>query len=77
MYDPDHHRTIAQLIDRVGNKGECLRLGFLVKDDNETLRLSPTGMGYLIDIVAGDVNALPDAYAAGYKQALAQTETEV
>ncbi len=37
MYDPDHHRTIAQLIDHVGNKQECLRLGFLVNDDNETL----------------------------------------
>jgi len=35
------------------------------------------GLGYLIDIVAGDISALPDAYAAGYKQGLAQTETEV
>lgn len=77
MYDPDHHRTIAQLIDRVGSKQECLRLGFWVNDDNETLRLSPVGMGYLIDIVAADVNDLPDAYAAGYRQGFAQTETEV
>jgi len=74
MYDPDHHRTIAQLIDHVGNKEECLRLGFLVNDDNETLRLSPVGMGYLIDVVAADVNTLPEAYAAGYKQGHTQSE---
>ena len=74
MYDPGHHRTIAQLIDQIGNKQECLRLGFLVKDDNEILHLSPVGMGYLIDVVAGDVTALPDACAAGYRQGLAQTE---
>ena len=77
MYDEDHHKTIAQLIGRIGSQEECLRLGFLAKDDNATLHLSPAGMGYLIDIVAGDISALPDAYAAGYKQGLAQTETEV
>jgi len=68
MYDKDHHKTIAQLISRIGSQEECLRLGFLANDDNATLHLSPAGMGYLIDVVAGDINALPDAYAAGYKQ---------
>lgn len=68
MYDEDHHKTIAQLIRHIGSQEECLRLGFLAKDDNATLHSSPTGMGYLIDVVAGDVTALPDAYAAGYKQ---------
>lgn len=77
MYDEDHHKTIAQLIRRIGSQEECFRLGFLAKDDNATMHLSPVGMGYLIDIVAGDVNALPDAYAAGYKQGRAQTKTEV
>ncbi len=77
MYDEDHHKTIAQLIRRIGSQEECFRLGFLAKDDNATMHLSPVGMGYLIDIVAGDVNALPDAYAAGYKQDRAQTKTEV
>ena len=74
MYDEDHHNTIAQLIRRIGSQEECLRLGFLAKDDNATLHLSPAEMGYLIDIVAGDVNTLPDAYAAGYKQGYTQTE---
>ncbi len=31
-------------------------------------------MGYLIDVVAAGVNALPDAYAAGYKQGHTQAE---
>ena len=74
MYDEDHHRTIAQLITRIGSQEECLRLGFLAKDDNATLHLSPAGMGYLIDVVASDVTALADAYAAGYKQGHMQAE---
>lgn len=74
MYDEDHHRTIAQLINRIGSQEECLRLGFLATDDNATLHLSPVGMGYLIDVVASDITALPDAYAAGYKQGQTQTK---
>jgi hypothetical protein len=74
MYDEDHHKTIAQLISRIGSQEECLRLGFLAKDDNATLRLSPVGMGYLIDVVASDISALPDAYAAGYKQGHSQAK---
>lgn len=68
MYDEDHHKTIAQLIGRIGSQDECLRLGFLINDDNATLHLSPAGMGYLINVVASEIKALPDAYAAGYKQ---------
>lgn len=68
MYDEDHHKTITQLISRIGSQEECLRLGFLAKDDNATLHLSPAGMGYLIDVVAADLTALPEAYAAGYIQ---------
>ena len=68
MYDEDHHKTIAQLIGRIGSQEECLRLDFLAKDDNATLHLSPAGMGYLIDVVASDITAFPDAYAAGYIQ---------
>lgn len=74
MYDKDHHKTIAQLIRLIGSQEECIRLGFLQKDDNATLHLSPAGMGYLIDVVASDLTALPDAYAAGYKQGHAQSE---
>jgi hypothetical protein len=74
MHDEDHHKTIAQLIGRIGSQEECFRLGFLAKDDNATLHLSPAGMGYLIDVVASDVSALPDAYAAGYKQGHTQAE---
>lgn len=77
MYDEDHHKTIAQLIALIGSKERCLSLGFLVKDDNATMYLSPAGLGYLLDVVASDVTALPDAYAAGYTQGLAQKETEV
>ena len=74
MYDEDHHKTIAQLISRIGSQEECLQLGFLAKDDNATLHLSPAGVGYLIDVVASDITTLPDAYAAGYKQGHTQAE---
>ena len=74
MYDPDHHKTIARLIECVGSQAECLRLGFLIRDDNATLYLSPAGNGYLIDVVASNITALPDAYAAGYEQGHAQSQ---
>jgi len=72
MYDENHHKTIVQPIRRIGSQEECFRLGFLAKDDNATLHLSPAGMGYLIDVVASDISALPDAYAAGCKQGQTQ-----
>lgn len=75
MYDEDHHNNGAT--DQTHRQSECYRLGFLAKDDDATMHLSPVGMGSLIDIVADDVNALPDVYAAGYKQGRAQTKTEV
>lgn len=74
MYDEDHHKTIAQLINHIGSQEKCIRLGFLAKDDNATLHLSPEGIGYLIDVVASDVTALPDAYAAGYIQGYTQAK---
>ena len=74
MHDPDHHKTIANLIHLVGGKDECLRLGFLGQDDNQTLILSPLGLGYLIDVVAGDVESLAESYALGFAQASSQTE---
>lgn len=45
MYGSDHHKTIEQLILRVGTKEECLRLGFLIGDDNATMHLSHAGLG--------------------------------
>ena len=71
--EPYHVRRRSPQDDRaidyaIGSKEKCLSLGFLVKDDNATMYLSSAGLGYLLDVVAGDVCALPDAYAAGYKQ---------
>ena len=62
------------MIRHIGSQEECLRLGFLSKDDNATLHLSPSGMGYLIDVVASEITALPDVYAAGYIQGQTQSE---
>lgn len=36
--------------------------------------LSPAGTGYLIDVVAGDISALLDSYAARYKHGHTQGE---
>ncbi len=69
MYDPDDHKTIESLIEKVGSKEECLRLGFIDKDDNETLYISTAGLGYLLHVVARDVNSLAEAYAAGFDAA--------
>jgi hypothetical protein len=68
MYDAEKHKTILGLIERVGSEKECLRLGFLGRDDNETLFLTSAGMGYLLDVVARDTKTFAEAYAAGYEQ---------
>ncbi len=67
MYESDHHKTIKKLLDLFGET-ECLRLDFLGKDDNATLYLSPPGTGYLIDVLAAELETLQEAYAAGYQQ---------
>lgn len=77
MLDHDTHKTISELIEKIGSQEECLRLGFLDKDDNETLFLTPIGLGYLLDVVATELNTLEDAYAAGFKQGQAVSGGEV
>jgi hypothetical protein len=73
MYDEDHHKIIAKLIKEIGSREKCLQLEFLGKDDNETLFLTAKGFGYLLDVVAGDLGTLAEAYEAGFEQgALAQ-----
>lgn len=72
MHDEDHHKTIRKLIQLIGGQEECLRLGFLIKDDNQTLSLTPIGVGYLIDVIAGDVSSLAESYALGYHQGSSQ-----
>jgi hypothetical protein len=67
MYDPDDHKILRKLLDLFGEP-ECLRLGFLGKDDNATLYVSPKGLGYLLDVIAAELASLPEAYAAGYDQ---------
>lgn len=68
MLDHDAHKTISGLIEKIGSQEDCLSLGFLDKDDNETLFLTPIGLGYLLDVVAAEVGTLEEAYAAGFKQ---------
>ena len=38
-YNPEEHKSIKKLLSLFGEK-ECLRLGFLVKNDNQTLGLT-------------------------------------
>ena len=73
MYDPNDHKTIQKLLDLFG-KEECLRCGFLGRDDNATLFLAIIGTGYLLDILAAEVDALHEAYAAGYRQGYQQAK---
>ena len=75
MYDPDNHKIIASLIEKVGDAKECLRLGLLVKNDNETLFASTAGMGYLLQVEAKDVNTLAEAYAAGFEHGYEQADS--
>lgn len=69
MYDKDDHKTISSLIEKIGSKERCLQLDFLLEDDNQTLFLTPIGLGYLLNVVAGDIDSLAEAYRAGFKQA--------
>lgn len=75
MYDPNDHKIIATLLARFGDL-ECLRLGFLARDDNATLFVTAKGLGYLLDVVAADCTTLQDAYAAGYDQGLGQARED-
>ena len=69
MYDKDDHKTVAALIEKIGSKERCLQLDFLAENDNKTLFLTPIGLGYLLNVVAGEIDSLPEAYRAGFKQA--------
>jgi len=71
MHDPDDHRIIERLIELLGQH-ECLSLGFIVRDDNATLHVSAKGLGYLLDVLAAELNSLHEAYAAGYDQGYTQ-----
>jgi hypothetical protein len=73
MYDPDDHKTINALLGHFG-KSECLRLGFLSRDDNATLYVSPKGFGYLIDVLAAERSSVHEAYSAGYDQGYAHAK---
>lgn len=69
MYDKDDHKTVEALIEKIGSKERCLHLNFLAENDNKTLFLTPIGMGYLLNVVAGEIDSIPEAYRAGFKQA--------
>ncbi|MBU1210172.1 MAG: hypothetical protein KJ587_02740 [Alphaproteobacteria bacterium] len=71
MYDSDDHKIVSKLLDHFG-EAESLRLGFLGKDDNATLYVSAKGLGYLLDVLAADLDTLQAAYAAGYDQGYTQ-----
>lgn len=73
MYDPDDLKVINSLLGHFG-KAECLRLGFLSRDDNATLYVSPKGFGYLLDVLAAERSSLQEAYSAGYDQGYAQAK---
>ncbi len=73
MYDPDDHKILNKLLDLFGEP-ECLRLGFLGKDDNATLFVSPKGLGYLLDVLAAELTSLHEAYSAGYDQGHTQAK---
>ncbi len=67
MHDPEEHNTIKKLL-KLFSEQECLRLGFLVKNDNQTLGVTVVGTGFLLDIEARDITTLHEAYAAGFDQ---------
>ena len=73
MYDPDDHKILHKLLDLFGEP-ECLRLGFMGKDDNATLFVSPKGLGYLLDVLAAELTSVHEAYAAGYDQGYTQAK---
>ncbi len=71
MHNPEEHKTIQKLLSLFSEQ-ECLRLGFLVKNDNQTLGVTIVGTGFLLDIEAREVTTLHEAYAAGFEQGQAQ-----
>jgi hypothetical protein len=72
MRDPEIHKMVGKLIEKVGSRDECLRLGFLGKDDNETLFVTASGGDFLFGVIARDIDTLAEAYAAGWRKGCAQ-----
>lgn len=73
MHDPNDHKIIRKLLNHFGEP-ECLRLGFLGKDDNATLYISAKGLGYLLDVLAAERVTFHEVYAAGYDQGYTQAK---
>jgi hypothetical protein len=71
MQDPGMLKMARKLIEEVGSKEECLRLGFLGKDDNETLFVTSLGGAFLFDVVVPETDTLAEAYAAGWRKGCA------
>lgn len=59
MHDPEMQKMVRKLIEEVLSKEECLRLGFLGKDDNETLFITPLGAAFLFGVVVPEINSSP------------------
>lgn len=72
MQDPEMLKMARKLIEEVGSKDECLRLGFLGKDDNETLFVTSLGGAFLSGVVVPEIDTVAEAYAAGWREGCAQ-----
>jgi len=68
VIDFQNMQQIQCLVDLFG-EAQCKRLGFLFDDERGVATLTTAGMGYLIDVEAGGISTVAEAYAAGYQQA--------
>ena len=74
VFDIDHVRQVEVLIKELGGVDECKRLGFVNADKEGVMRLSTSGLGYLLFVKAADVHSLAGAFAAGWQCALDAVE---
>lgn len=66
-YDFETMRQIEILTKELGTISECKRLGFVFEDDRSIIRLSVSGLGYLLFVNASEVKNPAEAFAAGYQ----------
>jgi hypothetical protein len=66
VYDIDYHPQIAKLERQLG-RAECMRLGYLMEDDEGIVRVTVAGYGYLLYTGCLDIRTVAEAFAAGYQ----------
>ena len=66
-FDIEAVRQIEALSKELSGLDRCRQLGFVFEDDRGIMSLSVAGFGYLLNVRAGGITDLAQAFVAGYR----------